>query len=497
MAKLPTAQDLGTRVPQDRSAVVSGNLDYSGFQAVGNALQNIGKTVQERQDVMNMQRAKTQWQKAKIEADNAFDHDNDFATYAERYNGMLSKASEDALKQVTNPRMKELLTMDIELSKADGIQRMNDRAFAKERESGLATLQEILTVNRENALRSKTDADKMAALDQMNDAIATAELLGYVSKDDGQALRTKSGQDMAKAMVSVQPLEKQLEMLRSGKGYASIIPTDDRMAMIERTESQIVTNQLLAERQRNTAIKRAYLGALDSVDQTGSTSGIPDELWTNFNASQRKGLREYAESLAGGKYIPTNYKRYYELVRMSQQDPAGFVQLDLGADRMNLGNTEFKQLANKQVSLLEGAGSQDDPEFDSVLREKDAVDKSLKAIIKKTPTKYDEADNDFANAFYRIYDGEKKLWLARNPDKKDLPPEERDKLLDELTRRSFTESDSWFSSGKIRSEQPGLAGVDDDTIEEIKADLQSAGMPVNAYNIYKAYANAKAAGKIK
>lgn len=491
MAKLPTAQELGTRVPQDRSAVVSGNVDYSGFQAVGKALQNFGQTVQERQDAMNLQRAKTHWQKAKIEADNAFDHDNDFATYTERYNGMLSKASEEALKQVTNPRMKELLTMDIELSKADGMQRMKDRSFEKERESGLATLQEILTVNRENALRSRSDADKMAALDQMNDAIATAELLGYVNKDDGQALRTKSGQDMAKAMVSTQPLEKQLELLRSGKGYASIIPTDDRLAMLERTESQMVTNQLLAERQNNAAVKRAYLGALDSVERSGSIKDVPDELWSNLNASQRKGLIEYSNSIAGGKFIPTDYNRYYELVRMSQEDPAGFAKHDLGTDRMRLGNAEFKKLADKQSSVLDDVSTAEDSAFKSILTEKAAVDSALKVLINKSPSKYTEEDREFTNAFYRVVDEERREWLMNNPNVKKIPPAEHDKIIDKLTQKTFTKQ------GTLMGFDALWPDADATVLEEIASDLKSSGKPVTAYTVFSTYQKAKKAGIIE
>lgn len=493
MAKLPTAQDLDVRVPVDRSQVVTGNIDLSGYQALGRSAENFGRTVQDRQDALNLQKAKTLWQKAKIEADNAFDQDNDFGTYVERYNGMLGKASEEALKQVNNPRLKELLKMDIDLSKADGLERMKDRAYQKESESGLSTLQEILTINRENALRATSDADRMSAFDQMNDSIAIAEMNGYVKKDDATNLRIKSGQDMAKAMVDVQPLEKQLELLRSGQGYAAMIPSDERKVMEERALSKMATQQLLGERMNKLEVKRQYLNALNSVQQTGSVDSIPIDVLNKMDATQRKGIFTYAKALAGGSYIATDYKRYYDLVRMAQSDPKAFAEYDLGQDRMRLGNAEFKQLAGKQTSILEGAEteSKNDPLFTSILNDKQAVDNAIMGITgKKSRTKFDEEDTEFANAMYRIVDEEKRTWLENNPEAKKVPPEVRDQIIDKLT---------------MKTTQPGtLFGVDalwpdaDQTIiDEIAADLKKANKPVNAYTIYSTYKRARAAGVIE
>jgi hypothetical protein len=243
MPKLPDASQLGTRIPQNRGQVVSGNVDFSGYQQFGQQVENFGASIKDRQDAMNLQKAKTLFQKAKIQADNSFDQDNDFGTYAERYNEALTKAEQDAVKLVNSSRMQEMLKQDIALSRAQGIESIKDLAFQKETESGRATLDEILTTNRENALNATTEADRAAAIDLMNDAIGTAEMNSYIDADTAQAMRRKNGQDMAIGMVEMQGLKTQREMLSSGKGAAEIIPADVRKQMLENVDKRLVIEE--------------------------------------------------------------------------------------------------------------------------------------------------------------------------------------------------------------------------------------------------------------
>lgn len=508
---MPKIQDMiGQRGIQVGGGIATGRTGQveSAITNLGNTVETIGQRIQEREDRLGYIKAKSEFLKKKTEADSAFMDDEDYKTFVPRYSEAMNKARDESLQAIRHPDLKAQFEADAGLDIQQGLSRTAQLAWMKEKEYGKAGVINVLSQNREAFLRAGDEATRAAIIKNDLDTIQTARDVGYVAADDAEAMRIKRTEDLAKAYIGTKDPYEQLRLLREKQGYAEFIPMDDRQAMMDHAESQIVTNQLLVERQRTAATKKAYLSALDSIDKTGSTSNIPDSLWSNLSVSQRKSAREYAESMAGGKFIATNYKRYYDLVRMAQQDPVGFSKYDLGNDRMKLGNSEFKKLADKQVSILDGENDGPDTEFDSVLSEQSAVDKSLRSITNKPQSKYNEGDMDFANAFYRIYDGEKKIWLSRNPGKKDLPPDERDKLLDELTRRSFTDPTMGSkmlaygtlgiagATGKVRADQPGMGGVDDETIEEIKDDLKKAGLPVNAYNIYKAYANEKAARKV-
>lgn len=244
MPQFPSAEDLGTRLPQDRGQVVQiARPDSSGQRAFAGALQNYAIQAKERQDRLSLQKAKTHWQKAKLEADNAFDQDTDFDTYLPRYQEMLDKGREDALKLIKNPDLKALFQEDVSLSMAQGIEGMKDYTFQREKDVGLATLDELLAENREIALNAKTEADRQSAFDTMNDSIATARLNGYISAEQDQSLRTKVGIDAAIGTIEVQDLRTQRDMLSNNEGPAELIPTDTRKKMLENVNNRLVNQE--------------------------------------------------------------------------------------------------------------------------------------------------------------------------------------------------------------------------------------------------------------
>jgi hypothetical protein len=243
MPTLPTADDLGVRIPQNRGNVVTGNFDYSGTQQLGSVVENFAAGVKNRQDQINYQKAKTYWQKAKLEADNAFDQDGDFGTYLTRYDDMLGKAKEKATGMVTNRRMREEFEMDVDLSLASGLEGMKDYAFKKESEFGVAHLNDTITAGRENYLRATTPADKQFALESIMESIDFAQGAGYIGADDAQAHRQSVAVDLAIASVEIEAPQKQVEMLKENKGLIDVIPKDTREKMIDSASAQLVNQQ--------------------------------------------------------------------------------------------------------------------------------------------------------------------------------------------------------------------------------------------------------------
>lgn len=246
MAELPIPEQLGQRSFQDRSQVVRPAIDFSGQQNFVNAAQQFSSNVNDRLDQSSLQKAKIQFQRAKLDADKAFDQDTDFATHEQRYNETLGKAAEESAKLVRNPRMQEQFKQEIGLYQAEGAANIQKRAFAKEIDHGVANLDEALTMSRENYLRATSTADKELARKTMVDSIDLAEQNSYIDADKAQALRQKTAVDLAIASIKVEPADKQVKLLKENQGLIDVIPKDVRMQMIKEAEGQSQTNVALS-----------------------------------------------------------------------------------------------------------------------------------------------------------------------------------------------------------------------------------------------------------
>lgn len=115
------------------------------------------------------------------------------------------------------------------------------------------------------------------------------------------------------------------------------------------------------------ADENASKGAYDIVDKTKSIQGISAKTWANFTGPQRNALRDYADALAKGLPIKTDYTTYYALRAMASTAPGtklpdgraplnsnDFVREDLTKYRNALSDTDYKQMIDLQASIREG-----------------------------------------------------------------------------------------------------------------------------------------------
>lgn len=277
MPRLPTADDLGLRIAQNNVSTFaeSGGETAQALQKFGSTLLAVNNDRRERKNRMAMVKAKTAWQVAKIEADNAFEQDTDYETFGQRYSEMLDKAEQQAVGLIEDEQLKSVFQQEILVNRTIGMQQINAKAFQKEKEVGLADLDSVLTAARENALRGGSQF----ALETANEAIEAAVQNTYMGADDAQALRRKFGQDMAVGLIEVQPLKKQKEMLTAKQGHAELIPLDIRKKMLESVDKQLI-----------------HQGAMEAADMVRQEGGSREERLEKVRKIKDADIRKAAES---------------------------------------------------------------------------------------------------------------------------------------------------------------------------------------------------------
>lgn len=97
------------------------------------------------------------------------------------------------------------------------------------------------------------------------------------------------------------------------------------------------------------AASKAAFNALDSSN--GNLRKIPPTAWESFPGSVKASLRAYAEKLASGETIETDWKTFYGLVDKAGTDPNSFAAENILSYRGKLANAEFKQMADLQLSI--------------------------------------------------------------------------------------------------------------------------------------------------
>ena len=239
MPRLPVAQDLGVRSFQDRSSVVTPSVDGRAQDAFVATISNISSGMNSRLDASSLHKAKIHFQKAKLDADTAFDQDPDFETYQERYDKKLESAVAESAAMVRNPRDQEAFRQDMSLYRAQGTEQIIAKAFGKEVDKGLADLNETLTIGRENYLRASNQQDKDFAVQTSNAAIDAAEQSTHIDADKAQSLRQNLALDLAVASIEVAPPEKQIKLLKSRSGVMEYMPLDVRTEMLKNAETQL------------------------------------------------------------------------------------------------------------------------------------------------------------------------------------------------------------------------------------------------------------------
>jgi len=320
MAKLPTAQSLGVRSFQDRSTVVTPSVDTRGQDALVSTISNISQGMNERLDASSLHKAKIHFQKAKLEADAAFDQDQDFETYQSRYDEKMKTAMASAGEMVRNPKDRERFSQDMSLYRAQGNQMMIAKAYGKEVDKGLADLDEVRTMSKENYLRSSNQDDKNFAVSTFNDAVNSAVDAGHIKPLQGQKLVQEQALGLAIASVEAADPEKALKLLNSDVGIMKDLPSEVRTKLIKTIELKFNAQKSMemADSIREAGgtldekLKKVYAISDQKIRAATKQQVIGEhKLQETIEGQERYEIySEIADGLIGGRYQPKDLNSF-------------------------------------------------------------------------------------------------------------------------------------------------------------------------------------------
>lgn len=236
-------------------------------------------------------------------------------------------------------------------------------------------------------------------------------------------------------------------------------------------QDQVEHDYRLEKAAKQESANEAYNQASLDMEQGASAlqwSLDNPDAWEAMTPTQRN-------SLKSGAKIDSNPMTYYEIkghIAAGNTEKAGdLIASHLGKD---LSNTDAKKLID-QITKPPKARA-------NVLSDKAVFDKAMEELIGKQPSKGEKRKswNQRYSIMSGLYQQELDDWFENNPNSKNIPAEDRDKILDRLLIKQVEEGFIWDTDHTL-----GTIPVDD--LGQIQEALKAQGYPVTPENIMQLY----------
>ena len=224
MAKIPDINSLGPRPMPDSGRPVyrpPQNIMPAIMAQAGSNLQEIGQKAQAGEDEFYGAAAKSQWLRSNIEAENAFNNDQDYSTFADRYQQTAAENLENALSIVQNPRQRAMLQQSLQVDMMQSLQKVKNLADTKRQDYKTGYILDTAKKNNDAALQS-ADPLVREQLIRANEAmIDSAVSTGDMSHTKAAEWKLKNSEDYGKTWLKLHPAEDQVKIL-SGEETVTI-----------------------------------------------------------------------------------------------------------------------------------------------------------------------------------------------------------------------------------------------------------------------------------
>ncbi|SBL45394.1 bacteriophage protein [Klebsiella michiganensis] len=249
MPRLPTARDLGNVALRPSTGVTS--VDTNVLSAPARATAQLGQVVagaltQEYQDQQRLGfgKAQTAWLQGQAEAYAALERDYDYATMQDRYGQQMQKVTESSASGITSGRMRQEFDNWVNQQNIRGGEQIRSLAWAKEKDSNIAGLNQSLETSRSTYLTSTDPATRQQILDATNNMIQGAASKGYIDQTQAQQLGQRWITDAATGSLKMMQPEQRLSALQNPTGIVSFLPPDQRQAMIKDASYEALNTRL-------------------------------------------------------------------------------------------------------------------------------------------------------------------------------------------------------------------------------------------------------------
>lgn len=170
------------------------------------------------------------------------------------------------------------------------------------------------------------------------------------------------------------------QIMGSGKSFTDQLEAAkaiDNPKLRDEVVARIEHNNTVLEKQARDAETQRVRTVYDIIDQTHNVSAIPTTIWSQMDGSARSAAHAYADRLAKGVAVETDFPTYYALMQKAAHDPDTFATENLLHYRAKIGDTELKQLTEMQGSIIKGDRAAADKQSNNFRTHEQIINDSL------------------------------------------------------------------------------------------------------------------------
>lgn len=257
MAKIQPTADITRATPRGRSSVarigVVPQVVDEGYGGMGKALRNLAIEHEDNRNRYEYNKAKNDFLILKTKQDRAFDQDEDYKTFDNRYTGALNEGLGQIAGNISDLGLRNEFVSNSQVHIEQGRTRIGDLAWNKERDFERSAIGQQLVSLREVGL---TD-DMVVARDQVNDVLDSGVKMGWVKREEAGEMFRAWKNDTAIGRLEMMAPENRVEALK--QPWAKELPGDTRAKLIRESEDSVVATKAIATVQK-------YLD--DELDET-------------------------------------------------------------------------------------------------------------------------------------------------------------------------------------------------------------------------------------
>lgn len=401
----------------------------------------------------------------------------------EELQGLIENSQTMAIQNANDPRrVGEELDRMRSAIKASGPQLGLGPEAIKQQLENVTSATHVGVINR--LLANEQTAKANAYFQEAKGEISGDALAGVEKALDEGTLRGESQKAADKIIATGDSLTKQREAVRA------IEDPKLRDATMERIEHEASIKDREDRERDEATLTKAYT----LVDKTHNVNAIDPATWAGMSGGSRSALRSYAEHLAKGIPVETDLGTYYGLMRKAAEDPQGFSTQNLLEQKARLGETEFKQLAELQLSIRKGDAARADKELAGFRTKSDIIENSVVAYGLDPRAKPDTPAGRAIATLQRMVD--LRVDAVQSGGKKATNVEIQQIVDDVLSAQApgrkgswlgLVTSDPFFDENPKRVVDMTIGDVPAGERSHIEAALRRAGKPISDAMILNAF----------
>jgi hypothetical protein len=382
--RIPTAGNIRRETPNLGTTVSTPDLTplAKGDQLMGQGIQNLGKGISilgkeiEKQqladDTFEYGIARSKALQDSITLQDQLKNTQDYNVIPEQHSKGWNDIKNNALENVKNPRLRQQLSIELDLQAEKDRISSNNVFIAKRGDSDRSIIDSQLT-EIENAIASTTDEGKRGELlISANQIIEGAVVRQSLDKEAAQGVRSKLFEKVAVNRINSLPAEEQLKVLGVNKAkngeitfsktgtFADNLKPETKLAVYQQTQQAAKQRQddYLANIKKQDFLtqRNAEENSINVILQGGTVSDIPIDQYARLNDAQRANLDTIRQRQNGLPQLDPveGITAYNDYARQYANDPTAFARVDPIKIRSSVSPDKVDEVMGWQNAALQG-----------------------------------------------------------------------------------------------------------------------------------------------